>query len=154
MRRRNILLTLLVFSLLGNVFFVGSYIVTHHWATTIQEKGKRVATVVRSLHLSDGQQRVFVRLRKRAVQEKRIYLHQLRDDRLELWRLLASPHRQENREQMDRIIHHMALARERYNREIRDIIARFVDCLDDEQRQRFYTLSSENKKVLSALFSG
>ena len=154
MMRRNILLILLVFSLLGNVFFVGSYIVTHHRAAAMQEKGKRIATVVRSLHLSDEQERFFVRLKKQAVQVKRQYLRQIRSDRLKLWRLLASPRRQENKERMDRIIHQMAVAREQYHRKIRDIIVRFIDSLDEEQQKRFYELSSKNKKVLSALFSG
>jgi hypothetical protein len=154
MMRRNLLLVLLIFSLAGNVFFIGSYIVTHRQAAALHDRGKRVAAVVRSLHLSDAQQKVFIRLKKQTTQVKRRYRQQVRTDRLELWRLLTSPHRERNREHMDRIIHKMAVAREIYQKEIRDIIGRFIDNLDDEQRKRFYELSSENKKMLSTLFSG
>ncbi len=154
MMRRNMLLLLLIFSLAANVFFVGSYIVTHRRAAAMHDRGKRVAAVVRSLHLSDGQQKIFLRLKKQTARLKNRYWRQARADRLELWRLLTSPHREQNRKQMDRIIHKMAVAREKYHKEIRDIIGQFIDCLDDNQRQRFYKLSSENRKMLSALFSG
>lgn len=154
MMRRNMLLILLVFSLAANIFFVGSYIVTHRRAAAMHDRGKRVAAVVKSLHLSDGQQKIFLRLKKQTTRVKNRYWRQVRTDRLELWRLLTSPHRQQNREQMDQIIHKMAVEREKYHKEIRDIIGRFIDSLDDNQRQRFYELSSENKKMLSALFSG
>jgi len=154
MMRRNILLLLLIFSLAGNVFFVGSYIVTHRRAAAMHDRGKRVAVVVKSLHLSDGQQKIFLHLKKQTARVKRRYWRQVRADRLELWRLLTSPHRERNREHMDQIIHKMAVAREIYQKEIRDIIGRFIDSLDDKQRKRFYELSSENKKMLSALFSG
>ncbi len=154
MMRHNILLVLLIFSLAGNVFFIGSYVVTHHQAAAMHDRGKRVAAVVRSLHLSDAQQKIFLRLKTQTVQVKRRYRQQSRTDRQELWRLLTSPHREQNKEHMDQSIHKMAVAREIYQKEIRDIIGQFVDSLDDKQRKRFYELSSENKKMLSALFSG
>lgn len=152
MVRRQLAAILLAVSVTANLGFIAGYLYMEHRSATMLKTGQAVELVVQSLQLNDDQKALFRRLKKKAGRIKRSYHREMQRSREQLWQqLLVEQERENSIRQTNRLIRIMARNRAEYQQQIRDIIIEFIQCLDEQQRKRFYRLATDEKR-LSALF--
>ncbi len=149
--RLNFLIALLALSLLLNGFFLGGYWFAREKARKVKNSAERIGEIVRQLELTPEQKRKFRILKAEAVKTRRPYLKEMARLRSLFWKtVIKNPG---DSQAMDRIIHQMAVERERYQQKIARIISEFLQGLNREQKRKFFEISNDSK-VLKALLSG
>ncbi len=149
--KHNIIKLTLVISLLANIFFITGFHFAQVRAKRIAQKEFRIQEMVRQLDLTPEQQRVFRRLKKKAVNLRRSYIAKKRESQSILIQTLLEQDSDFNA--VEQIIHTMAEDREKYQRGIAAVISEFTGSLTPEQKKKFLEISKGNTK-LSALLSG
>ncbi len=151
MMRFNLLIALLVLSVLLNGFFLGGYWLASFKAKEVSNAKQRIEEVVKQLDLTPEQREKFHELKSRAVGIRKPYLRRMARLRAMFWKTVTSS--SANDEDIRKVIHEMAVERERYQRKIAAIIAEFFHVLNQDQKRKFLEISN-NSKLLKALISG
>jgi len=151
MKRLNLLVVFLVLSLLLNGFFLGGYWIARLKATKISNSKQRISEIARVLDLTTEQKKKFLTLKKRAIGIRRPYLEQMARLRSQFWKKVVN--NPDAKEDMEKIIHEMAVKRQEYQRKIAGIICGFMQTLDQEQKKKFLEISRKNR-MLKVLISG
>ena len=151
MKRLNLLVVFLVLSLLLNGFFLGGYWIARLKATKISNSKQRISEIARLLDLTPEQKKKFLTLKKRAIGIRRPYLEQMARLRSQFWKKVVN--NPDAKEDLEKIIHEMAVKREEYQRKIAGIICEFLQILDQKQKKKFLEISRKNR-MLKALISG
>ncbi len=151
MMRFNLLIVLLVLSLLLNGFFLGGYWMARIKAAKVTSSAQRISEIARQLHLTPEQKRKFHELKSRAINIRRPYLRRMAKLRSRFWKKLISS--STDNHEIDKIIHEMAVEREDYQKGIAKIITEFLNVLNQDQKEKFFEISKDNK-ILKVLLSG
>jgi Spy/CpxP family protein refolding chaperone len=149
--RLNLLTALLVLSLLLNGFFLGGYWFARFKADKVSSSEQRIGEIVRQLDLTPEQKSRFRMFKSRAINIRKSYLKRMAKLRSLFWKTVTSNSR--GGQDIDRIIHEMAVERENYQKRIAGIISEFLHGLSREQKRKFFEISHDNR-ILKVLLSG
>ena len=143
--KKNLVNIMLAASIVLNLSFAAGYISAHLKAENVSSRKQVIREIAAKLRLTGEQQRIFKRLRARAVAIRKEYMHDMDVMSSELLDLLEKDSAEEKA--FEKVLHAMTIKREHYQIEFIKSIRDFIDCLNREQRDTFFRIIRENKSL-------